>query len=174
MQIFVQTLGTRTITLEVTPDDTVEAVQAMVAGKVGIPPDLQRLHFAGKQLKSGMTVADYDIQKEATLHLFLRLRGGECMQIFVRTITVRGLAPAEYVFLSCVCVRVCVCVCVCACVCACVLACVCVRACVCVFVCALADVCLSCARFDAPPPSRRICRARRLRWRWSRRTRSRM
>ena len=84
MKIFVTTLTGRSITMEVHPEDTIANVKAKVQDKEGISPEDQRLLYRGQQLEDEYTIDDYQIDKNSTLHLVMRLRGGMC--IFVKTL----------------------------------------------------------------------------------------
>ena len=77
MQIFVKTLTDRTLTIEADPSDTVESVKAKIEALLGIPPQEQRLMHGGRQLQEGRTLSSYNIVDNFTLHLVLRLKGGE-------------------------------------------------------------------------------------------------
>jgi ubiquitin C len=77
MQIFVKTLTGGTVTIEVEATDPVKDVRVKIQNREGIPPDHQRLIFAGRQLEDGRTLGHYDVQKGSTIHLVLRVRGAQ-------------------------------------------------------------------------------------------------
>jgi len=79
-QLFVKTLTGKTVTIEVEEGESIEDVKAKIAEKEGIPPEQQRLIFGGQQLQDAKTLEDYDVGDDATLHLVLRLRGGNILQ----------------------------------------------------------------------------------------------
>nr|XP_027210179.1 polyubiquitin-like isoform X2 [Penaeus vannamei] len=86
MIIYVKTLTGKTLTIEVTPQDTVEVLKAKIQDIEGVPIDQQRLIFSGNQLEDERTLEDFNISSESVLHLILRLRGGGIRMFFLNVV----------------------------------------------------------------------------------------
>ena len=74
--IHIKTLTGKTVDINVAPFDNIEYIKSLYQDKEGVPPDQQRLIYNGVMLKDNKTIFDYKIEKESTLHLVLKLRGG--------------------------------------------------------------------------------------------------
>ena len=76
MPLRVKTLSGKTMTVEVEPDESIEMLKERIRAQEGTPPEQQRIIFGGKQLDNTKSISDYNIDKDSTLHLVLRLKGG--------------------------------------------------------------------------------------------------